>query len=148
MNTHQTYIDNEFQCKYDIPRDVMEANMTCQPKVIFETACEHYDPVIVGRAKETAYSNAPILGVIERIPYKGVVVFDGFCINYYPPSTSVIQTRFLGLDDLVSMQFCCMSSDLLEELKIIAERNNIAFDYDKHKANVQAAVAATQRVVM
>lgn len=112
-------VANNFQ----IPDEVMEASMTFDPETIFKAAANHYTPKLVGMATVPPYSGAGIYGFIEHITGKGHVVFNGFMMNYYDNVnvTNRLETRYLGLDDLMAMSFRPFNQVLAAQLQVCME---------------------------
>lgn len=111
--------------RFEIPDDVLQASMTCDPETIFKAASTHYTPKVVGMATERPYSGAGIHGFVEHVPGKGYMVFNGFLMNYYNnlTNTGYMETRFLGLDDLATMSFRCLNDILAAQIKIVMAHN-------------------------
>ena len=95
----------------EVPRNVISALASGDPKQVFETCVLHYNPEVLAMATDDPYHGAPVMGFCPRIN-GSVALMNGFCVSYFDKDANGPSTHYVGLDDLLKIGHTCMSPAL------------------------------------
>ena len=103
----------------NLPEDVMQAIQAQNPQRLFEACSRHYEPQVVAMWSGDPGRGAAILGFLPKLGEMHTIM-NAFCSVYYDINTSKQVTVYMGLDDLVKIQFTCMSGVLARALQAVS----------------------------
>ena len=99
------------------PDDVMQAIEARDPERLYTVCARHYQPEAVAMWTGNPGRGAAIVGFLPKLGGKQTIM-NAFCSVYYDIDTSKQVTVYMGLDDLVKINFTCISGSLARALHV------------------------------
>jgi hypothetical protein len=114
----QEFADKLATDKASLPEELKYViDNNAPPEVQFKTAAKYLRPGVIATMSSCPYSGGPLTGFVTKTS-DGTFLVKGFCIAYY--NESGMQTvEYLGIDELLKLQFTCMSSTLASTVALV-----------------------------